>query len=198
MYGRATGGGTGGGESDIPYIIDGYITEIDTEKIDSNYMNSRFEKYLKALNQSEISEEELDKILSELHKSFASLTQEEQKYANIFVHDIQRGQINIEEGKSFREYITEYQYYNKNKQIENIAEILGLDLSKLKNLMSLKVTEKNINEFGRFDELLSTVDKSKAKKFFEVKENKEISDFEVNLKLYAYLRKFILTEGANM
>ena len=86
------------GMEDRLISIDGYKLEDDIESF--NYMNSRFEKYLKALNQSEISEEELDKILSELHKSFASLTQEEQKYANIFVHDIQSGRKKEKEEKN--------------------------------------------------------------------------------------------------
>jgi type I restriction enzyme R subunit len=38
-------GGGGGGESDAPYDLDGYLTEIDTGMIDNDYMNSRFEKY---------------------------------------------------------------------------------------------------------------------------------------------------------
>ena len=37
-----------GGTEDVPYDIDGYLIAIDTEKIDVDYMNSRFEKYLKA------------------------------------------------------------------------------------------------------------------------------------------------------
>lgn len=69
-------------------------------------MNSRFEKYLKLLHNNS---EAKDLALSELHKFFATLTQEEQKYANIFLHDIQRGDIVVEKGKTLRDYITEYQ-----------------------------------------------------------------------------------------
>ena len=47
-YKELGGGGGGGGES-IPFEIDSHITEIDTGKIDADYMNSRFEKYLKVL-----------------------------------------------------------------------------------------------------------------------------------------------------
>ena len=46
-------GGSGGGGGSVPFEIDGYLTEIDTDKIDSDYMNSRFTKYLKALHDSE-------------------------------------------------------------------------------------------------------------------------------------------------
>ena len=46
-------------------------------------------------------------------RSFALLSQEEQKYANIFLHDIERGDVNPEEEKTLRDYITEYQYRAK-------------------------------------------------------------------------------------
>ena len=75
--------------SDVPYAIDSNLTEVDTGRIEREYMDSRFEKYLKALNLGD--ENEKVKTLDDLHKSFAALTQEEQKYAALFLHDIQRG-----------------------------------------------------------------------------------------------------------
>lgn len=41
------GSGGGGGVDDVPYDIDTHLTEINTGAIDVNYMNSRFEKWLK-------------------------------------------------------------------------------------------------------------------------------------------------------
>lgn len=38
--------GNGGSDGDdVPFDLVGYITEIDTGRIDAAYMNSRFEKY---------------------------------------------------------------------------------------------------------------------------------------------------------
>ena len=42
-----SGSGGGGGGDGVPFEIDGYLTQIDTGVIDADYMNSRFEKYLK-------------------------------------------------------------------------------------------------------------------------------------------------------
>lgn len=81
----------GGETEDTPYDIEGYLTTIDTDKIDTDYMNSRFVKFLKLLHQDGAPQEELRKAEDELHKTFATLSQEEQKYANIFLHDIQSG-----------------------------------------------------------------------------------------------------------
>ena len=156
-------------------------------------MNSRFEKYLKALEQDNISEEELNKTLNDFHKSFATLSQIEQKYANIFLHDIQSGNVKIFEGKKFIDYITEYQKNAENDIIKKVSFGLGLDEIKLRNLINSDIDESNINEFGRFDDLKSTIDIEKAKKYFQEIENREISIFEVNIKVDKLLRKFIIT-----
>ncbi len=114
--------GNGGSDGDdVPFDLVGYITEIDTGRIDAAYMNSRFEKYLKNLHQADITEEQLQASLDELHKSFATLTQDEQKYAEIFLHDVQRGEVVVEDGKTLRDYITEYQYKAKNDQIHSFC-----------------------------------------------------------------------------
>ncbi|MCI5146819.1 MAG: type I restriction endonuclease subunit R, partial [Candidatus Electrothrix sp. AR3] len=107
--GNGNGSSSGGGLEGVPYEIDGYLTEINTGEIDAVYMNTRFEKYLRILTQEGMDGEQIQKTMDELHKSFASLTQEEQKYANIFLNDVQRGEARLTEGKAFREYITEYQ-----------------------------------------------------------------------------------------
>lgn len=108
-----------GSSDDVPYDLVSYITEIDTGVIDADYMNSRFEKYMKLLQLDGATKESLEQAESELHKTFAMLSQEEQKYADIFLHDIQRGDVQVEEGKTFRDYIV--QYMSKAKMIRCIG-----------------------------------------------------------------------------
>lgn len=187
--------GSGGGDDDVPYDLAGYITEIDTGMIDADYMNSRFDKYMKLLNIEGVTPEELDQAETELHKTFATLSQEEQKYANIFLHDIQRGDVAVSEGKTLRDYITEYISRAKDDQIHRLAESLGLDEAKLRNIMSLQLNASNINEFGRYDDLKKTVDKSKAKAYFEKLEGRKIIPPKVNVKVDNLLREFILSGG---
>ncbi|MEA1228936.1 HsdR family type I site-specific deoxyribonuclease [Acinetobacter sp. IRS14] len=184
-------GGSGGGGG-IPFEIEGYLTEIDTDKIDSDYMNSRFTKYLKALYEGEKAVS-VEQALNELHKSFAALTHDEQKIANIFLHDVQRGDVKLIEGKTFRDYITEYQFKAKEDEIYEVVSSFGLDESMLRKILSTHVTENNIDEFGRFGELLNSVDNAKAKQYFEKKEGQTIPAFKVKVKTDKLLREFILT-----
>jgi type I restriction enzyme R subunit len=187
------GEGTGGGE-EVPYDIDGHLTEIDTGKIDADYMNSRFEKYLKALQTGE----EVEQVKSDLHKTFATLTQDEQKYAGIFLRDIERGDVVVEAGKTLRDYITEYQVRAKADQIHRMAAMLGVDEGKLRDMMELKLSEANINEYGRFDTLKGAVDKAKARAYFEKQQGAAISPFKVNSLIDDLLRKFLLEGGFDL
>lgn len=194
-YKELSGGGGGGTGDDVPYDLVGYITDIDTGLIDADYMNSRFEKYLKLLNLEGASAEAVEHAETELHKTFATLSQEEQKYANIFLHDIQRGDVAITEGKTLRDYITEYLSKAKNDQIHRVAVALGVDEVKLRTIMSLRLNSTNINEFGRYDDLKKTVNKAKAKEYFEKIEGTKIIPPKVNVKVDNLLREFILGGG---
>ena len=194
----SNGGGEGGSGSDeVPFEIDGYLTEIDTGVIDTNYMNTKFQKYLKNLEQG-VSQEELQKTLDELYKSFAFLSQEEQKFAELFIHDVQRGDVKLEPNKTFREYITEYMANSKNTQIDKICNLFNINKEKLVNMLNSNVTEENINEFGRFDELKKDIDWTKAKEYFETKENKKLSPPKVKIKLHNLLKDFVIKGGFDL
>lgn len=193
-YKELFGGTSAGLGGDVPYEIDTYLTEINTGVIDADYMNSRFKKYLKALQDGE----ETAAVLDELHKSFATLTQEEQRYANIFLHDVQNGDVTVEDSKALRDYITEYMTQAKNDQIHRFSIAIGVNETELRSFMQLKVTDANINEFGRFDRLKATIDTATAKAYLEKAEGKSIKLFQVNMKIEQVLRKFILEGGFDM
>ena len=197
-YKELSSRGTETGSDDVPYDLVGYITEIDTGRIDSDYMNSRFDKYIKLLSVEGTTKEALEQAESELHKTFATLSQEEQKYANIFLHDIQRGDVQVVDGKTLRDYINEYLSRAKDDQIHRLSVALGIDEDMLRKMMGLKLNESNLNEFGRFAELSNTVDKEKAKEYFEKVEKTKIMPFKVKMKADNLLRNFILNGGCEI
>ena len=73
-----------GGDSDVPYDLVGYLTEIDTGKIDADYMNSRFDKYLRLIHQDNASAEAQEQALSELHRFDGILDFSGKLYVNVF------------------------------------------------------------------------------------------------------------------
>ena len=180
---------TGPGE-DLPFDIEGYLTEIDTGKIDYEYMNSRFTKYLKILNTG--SQDEIDKVKNELHASFANLSIEEQKYANLFLNDIESGDVILDDKKSFRDYINEYMIKDNNDTIRKVASVIGIDEQKLREFKTLKITETDIDKYGRFTKLKDTADIDVAKNFFESKTGSELKKREVIILIDEFLRNYII------
>jgi type I restriction enzyme R subunit len=191
-YKELGAGGGGAGES-IPFDIDSHITEIDTGKIDADYMNSRFAKYLKELQGGDGPSKEAT--LTELHKSFTSLSQEDQKFAGMFLNDVQRGDVQVDPNRTFRDYLAGYKIAAKDKEVVAIASALGVDAAKLIALMSTHLTESNLNEYGRFDDLRTTVDQDKAKAYFDGLEGNSLPIFKVKIKAAKLLSDFLLRGG---
>lgn len=187
--------GKGGGSKadDVPFDIDSHITDIDTGKIDADYMNSHFKKYLNVSQGGD--EKAREATLIELQRSFSSLAPEEQKIAEIFLRDIQRGDVVIDPQRSFRDYLTDYQAREKNKEVDTLVRLLGVDPVRLTDLMNTNTTDANLNDYGRFDELKATIDKPKAKAYFEALEGQTLRPFQVNIKSATLLRDFIMRGG---
>lgn len=184
--------------AEVPYDIEGYLTEIDTGRIDAAYMNANFTKWLKQLALSGSEAQATQEALDGLHSSFARLSQEEQKFANLIIHDIQSGDLTVEAHETLRDLITVYMKRAKSTQVSRCANALGVDVEKLDELVGAGVDDATINEFGRFDALMDTLDKVKAKEFFERMEGCSIPAFKVNVKADAFLRKFIIEGGIDI
>ena len=196
---NGTGTGTGSGPTeDVPYEIEPYLVEIDTGLIDSAYMNSRFQKYLESFYNNDEAEV-LDAVRKELHSSFAHLSAEDQKYANIFLNDIQQGRINrdeIDPDKSLSDYIGDYRSAAKNDQIHRFAEAIGVNEDKLRNIISLHIPDNMLNQGGHYSELVATLDKSKARSFLEtLSVGTTVLPFQVSAKADRLLRDFIARGG---
>lgn len=144
------------------------------------------------LNGGTASEAERQSVLAELHKSFASLSQEEQRFAVIFLHDVENGSVNMESGKTFKNYIIEYQTKAQNDSIRKVSNDFGIDENLLREVMNAHVTRDNLNEYNRFANLIDTADVEKVKTFFEHQTGEALSIFRVKRILDEYMRKYIL------
>ena len=185
--------GSGTGPDDVPYDIKGYITEINTGMIDTAYMNSKFVKFLKVLDSDK--EEQIQEALNELHKTFGSLSQEEQKFANVFIHQVQSGDVKADPTKTLRDYITEYMISDRTKRITDFSNSFGIPSQDLIDFMKLDITESNIDDFGRFSSLKEKVNREIAKAYIEQLEGEQISAFKLSMKIDSVLRTFVLSDG---
>lgn len=184
--------GGGSGVEDLPYDLNPHISKISTGKIDADYMNSRFKKFMR-LRHDAAGEQLIEQAKIELFKSFAMLSDEEQEFAQIIIRDIQLGVLMPDEDKTFRDYISEYMCKQKDGQIHRFAECFGLDEIKLRELLSLNLSTA-LNELGRFDDLKNTADFEKVKFYFK-KQYGEISPFKIRNLFDELLHKFIVSGG---
>ncbi|MBW3080712.1 type I restriction endonuclease subunit R, EcoR124 family [Bifidobacterium saguinibicoloris] len=188
------GTGHNGGDDDpeAPYELEGYLTAIDTGLIDTDYMNANFVKWLKALKADS---PELAEVTAQLHRSFAALSKDEQRLAELFLHDVERGDVVVEENLTLRDYITRYAKREKDEQIDKIVDKLGVDRSLLEEFTVKRIDEMNINEFGRFDKLMASVDRTRARAFFEEQEHRKLPSFKVPMYAQRLLKRFVLEGG---
>ena len=170
----------GGGSDDVPFDLRSHINEIETDKIDQNYMNARFEKWLKTIGGIEEAA-----ALEELHHSFATLSKEDQKFAELFLHDVQSGDIKLDPNLALSDYITTYKQKDANDKVLKIIKDLGLDGDLLRALLARKYTGENL-DLGRLNDLKETVDREKAKVYFN-----EDRIFYLNIRIDEFLRELI-------
>lgn len=78
--------------------------------------------------------------------------------------------------------------------IRHAVSATGIDENKLIELINEKPNVETINKFGRFDRLLETVDKGKAKEFFEEKAGAKLTEFRLNVAIYNFVKNLVLTQ----
>lgn len=180
--------------SQVPFDIDTRIIEHNSDKIDKDYMNSRFEKYIKLLD-ADTSSEELESVRRELHSSFSMLSQEKQKIANIFLRDLQAGNVKLEKNKTFNDYINERMAKFENRKIIRVVNLLGCSEDLLRYLFNREVNEETISEYGVFDDLKISVSHEKAKEFFKEHYGSRYQENRLSMYIDKYLRHFLLNNG---
>ena len=189
-------GSSDGSDPEAPYELDGSITAIDTGFIDTDYMNANFVKWLKALEEGD---ENLAAVSEELHRSFATLSQEEQRAAELFLHEVERGDVQVEAGKTLRDYITEAMRKAERSRVDKVVKAFGLDEALLVEMLSLDVKESNLKEFGRFDKLKASVNKLVAKEYVNAlrlgHHKSDVEGFSLNMLINQVLKRFILEGG---
>lgn len=102
------------------------------------------------------------------------------------------------EGKTFRDYITEYMVGDYNEGIRRFAKHMGLDEALLGKLMDAHPTDKDINDFGYLSRLEDQMDVNRAKAYLERCFGKPLMPWEVKIKADNVLRAFILSRGKKL
>lgn len=179
-------------ESRVPaFDIDTHITHIDTDRIDADYLNEKFQKYIRA-RKDNLPADELRALLEEVHASFARLSSDDQVFANLWLHDVASGDAVLLDGKIVEDYINDYKQTHLDRQIDQLIEATSVKESLLRELLAAQVTEASIDEYGRFSNLKASVDHARTKLYLERREGSSLTAFKVNREAEKLLRGFIL------
>lgn len=181
------------GPDDIPLDIDYTLAQKDAGRIDYDYLNANFDRYVRSMDDGD--PEERRRVKNDLHRFFATLTSDQQRYANMVINDLENGELVVEAGKEFMDYIVAYQERTESDYITNLRVAFGLDEKHLRNMMNLNITQTNLNEYGRFSKLKESVDRQKARGYLEETLGEKLRPFEVSRKVDNVLRDFLLEDG---
>ena len=184
-------GGGGGNDNDV-YQLEAYITETGAGTIDAEYINEKFIKFIKNLYTTGSGSELVKTAQRELHNAFASLSQRDQRTAQRILHDIESGDLHLVKDKTIYDYILDYQKRECDQQVYTLAEVTGLNINRLKDLVTNDTTAENVNEHGRFDELIRTFDKAKAVDFLKKVTGQDVPKRFVITNMSSIVRRFIL------
>lgn len=185
--------GTGGGSADNDvYQLEAYIAETGAGTIDADYINSKFIRYIKYLYTTGIDSDMAKETQQELQKVFATLTQRDQRTALTILHDIQTGDLKLKADKTIYDYINDYQQRECDNQIYSLAEATGLNAQKLKELMRKDVNEQDINEQGRFQDIIDTLEKEKCIEFVKRVLGRDVKPMFVISNTSNLVRRFVL------
>ena len=184
--------------NDMIYDIKAFLTEVSSNEINRAFLEYKFSEVLKDLSNG-ARPEDITLLLDELKSRFTILSAEDQITAEAILEDIYSGALrNFEEDKTLAEYIEEYNRNTLRKNIEAFSNAFGFEKEKLSRIMVFQLTEENILQGGLFDQIMETLDRTRAKETMEAIEGIEIKPHRVWMKADAYLRNFILSRGKRL
>lgn len=188
--------GEGGGPNSSGYELKYTLMQKNSDRIDYDYLNRHFTKFIRSKHEGDAAEQE--RIKADLHRFFAKLTAEQQRFAHMVINDIEKGELVVEGDKTFTDYINDYQERSEANHIAQVVDAFGVDEEQLQYLISTNITKANLDEFGRFEKLKSTIDSPSARTYLESRLQRKLKGFEVTRLASNTLQEFILQEGFDL
>ena len=143
-------------------IYDTNLSSVEGDRIDSDYLESRF----RILTISDLDKKEEDDVLSDIEAHIGDLPIELQPHARKIIEDIRDGMLSPEEGKKFYAYILEYRSKDVRIKTDAEAQKYGIDPDMLYDLYE-KTTSGEVLQLA-LNKLEETADSEKIKKLYNV------------------------------
>ena len=174
----------GGGSTAKPgYVLDTDLSTMEMDKIDAAYLEAQF----KIVTMKDIINVEKDAkkmaAIHEIETNLGILSEIQQRYARQILKDIKTGILEVVEGKTFLQYIQEYQEKTIRSNIHAFADNFGIDEDEMFSLYV--ATRKCEVDVLRLDRLEATANKEKLKTYYNV------PIFKAHVKLHQDLKEYI-------
>ena len=172
------------------YDIGVNLSAIQNEKITAEYLDRKFKIWTDYRNGKNPIKEREEELLKELEKNLSTLSEDDQNLAREIIRDIETGRLEVEEGKTFRDYIASYGESRKNREIRDAVEKLGVDEEKLRDLVMNK--PKYYKEGGRAIALENSIDDKLARIYYQRVHHREDTNLQVIRYAKKVLKEFIM------
>ena len=172
------------------YDIGVNLSAIQNEKITAEYLDRKFKIWTDYRNGKNPIKEREEEFLKELEKNLSTLSEDDQNLAREIIRDIETGRLEVEEGKTFRDYIASYGESRKNREIRDVVEKLGVDEEKLRDLVMNK--PKYYKEGGRAIALENSIDDKLARIYYQRVHHREDTNLQVIRYAKKVLKEFIM------
>lgn len=120
------------------------------------------------------------------------MSSDDQVFANRWLHDIQSGEAKLVPGKTVQDYINDYKLTQQDHELSVLEEAMGVAPDSLRTILAAQVNVANINEYGRFDVVLDSVDLDMAAEYFHKQTGKQVPRFKVRTAADQLLRRYVL------
>ncbi len=178
----------GGGLNPRPgYILDTDLSTMEMDKIDADYLESQFKIVTMKDVISPDRNESRKAAVDEIRKNIGVLSEIQQRYARLILDDILNGSIEIIEGKSFRQYVSEYQERTIRENIHIFSENTGVDETEM-YFLYVETGKDGVDEL-RLAKLEKTAIISKLISYYNLSAFKARAELHQELKEYIEQRK---------
>lgn len=182
--------GGGGAVAKPGYVLDTNMSTMEMDKIDAAYLETQF----KIVTMKDIINIEKDSkkmtVIHEIESNLGVLSEVQQGYAHKILEEIKKGTLDIVEGKTFMQYIQEYQERNIRSNIHTYAENFGIDEDELLELY-VATGSREIDSL-RLEKLEKTADVERLKAYYN------LSALRARAKLHQDIKTFIEEHKADV
>lgn len=176
-----------------PYDIDPSLITTSADKINYDYMEQNFTKYLREIQLYGCDGESARQVLDVLRRYFSSLSQEDQKLANIIIHDIQNGELRVDKDEKFIDILNRYRSNKRDKAITAFCQKWFLPEGKFREFAAHYSSLSTINEFGKKTELEKACDKQKLIERLSAERGERVRPLDATLALSDAIIDFMVS-----